>query len=113
MGSASTRREVDARRALYMCVRHLLSPRSPVLDRELFNEVRISNYDRIEELLEKGANANARDDYGGMPLHVATAWGRVDIVKLLIKKGVDVDVKNNSGLTPLHMAVYWNHPGSS
>jgi hypothetical protein len=84
-----------------------------VLDRELFNEVRIGNYDRIEELLEKGANVNARDDNGGTPLHVATAWGRVDIVKLLIKKDVDVDVKNNSGSTPLHMVVYWNHPGSS
>jgi hypothetical protein len=36
-----------------------------VLDRELFNEVRIGNYDRIEELLEKCANVNARDDCEG------------------------------------------------
>ncbi len=52
-------------------------------------------------LIEKGADANAKNDYGSTPLH----WIRnAEITKLLLDAGADVNVKTKNGRTPLHNA---------
>ena len=38
------------------------------------------------------------------PLHSASYYGCVDIVKWLLEKGADINIENRSGETPLHLA---------
>lgn len=61
----------------------------------------------IKELVRKGSDLNATDNYGFTPLHLA-AWVGIDSVIALLKSGADVNAKSNVhsfGLTPLHLAV--------
>jgi ankyrin repeat protein len=62
--------------------------------------------------LAKRADANAKDDAGMAPLHVAASLGSVDMVELLLANGADVNAtggidryRNDRGITPLHEAV--------
>jgi ankyrin repeat protein len=56
-------------------------------------------------LIEKGANVNYKEDFGGMSvLMIAASKGRMEIAKLLINKGADVNAKGESGGTPLMYA---------
>ena len=43
-----------------------------------------------------------RDRYSWTPLHYASWYDVLEIVKLLISKGADVNAKNYYGFTPLH-----------
>ena len=54
-------------------------------------------------LLDRGANANARDDGGATPLHHA-AWHSLKAVDLLLSRGAEVDAVDDMGCTPLHRA---------
>ncbi len=59
---------------------------------------------RVNELLDKGANVNAKAFDGWTALMWASSNGNVEIVKALIDKGADVDVRNNAGYTALMLA---------
>ncbi|KAK7409434.1 hypothetical protein QQX98_008395 [Neonectria punicea] len=45
----------------------------------------------VKLLLEKGANVEAKDDYGWTPLLWAAENGHEGIVKLLLEKGADIE----------------------
>jgi cytohesin len=61
--------------------------------------------------LGKGANPNAKNEYGMTPLHEAATRGKkFAIVKALIAAGADVNAKTNSGATPLHGAAAQTWP---
>ena len=62
-----------------------------------------------ELLIAKGADVNAKDDDGRIPLLYAAEGGYNEIVKLLIDKGADVNVKDKRGLTPLHWVSISGH----
>ena len=47
---------------------------------------------------------NAKNEWGGTPLHYATFGGHKEVVELLIAKGADVNAKDGVGETPLHWA---------
>ena len=67
------------------------------------------NVDLVKSLLERGADINDRDAYGGTPLYRAAAQGNVEVVDLLIEQGAEVDSPNNQGWTPLHIASQPGH----
>ena len=60
-------------------------------------------------LLERGANLNANNSYGGTVLHRAARVGFEWAVKLLLSKGIDRDVKTVYGTTALQEATLKGH----
>lgn len=57
-----------------------------------------------EFLLEHGADVNAQDKGGLIPLHNASSYGHLDIAALLIKYNTVVNATDKWGFTPLHEA---------
>lgn len=57
-----------------------------------------------EFLLEQGADVNAQDKGGLIPLHNASSYGHLDLATLLIKHHTTVNATDNWGFTPLHEA---------
>lgn len=71
---------------------------------ELHEAVEEGNMPEIHDLLNRGANINARHpDNGETPLIIAVRMGSVDIVQELLVKGADAN-KTHRGDTPLHLA---------
>ncbi|KAI0266029.1 ankyrin repeat-containing domain protein [Russula aff. rugulosa BPL654] len=74
----------------------------------------------VQVLLEFGVDVNAQNsnrdtplDYasiqihgtdGETPLHLASEYGRIEIVRLLIEHGANVEAKDDEGRTPLDVA---------
>ncbi|VDD80994.1 unnamed protein product [Mesocestoides corti] len=74
------------------------TPCSPCLPRALFfTKV-------VDFLLEAGADVNAHDKGGLIPLHNASSYGHVDVAALLIRHGTSVNAVDKWGYTPLHEA---------
>ena len=60
-------------------------------------------------LLEHGAVINVQDQDGWTPLHTASRYGALEVVRLLLELGADVEVKNNYGETALQFAADKGH----
>lgn len=56
------------------------------------------------ELLEQGADMDARDQSGLMALHWAAARSHEDVVRILLDMGREIQAKDNEGMTALHHA---------
>ena len=68
----------------------------------------------VEGLLALGADANAQDGSGRIPLVYAASNGQTDIVQVLLAKGVDVDIKDDyHGNTALMQAVWGRHAATA
>lgn len=63
-----------------------------------------NNLEVAEYLLEHGADVNAQDKGGLIPLHNASSYGHLDIAALLIKHNTVVNATDKWGFTPLHEA---------
>ncbi|WP_264687663.1 MULTISPECIES: ankyrin repeat domain-containing protein [unclassified Wolbachia] len=62
------------------------------------------NLSKIIELINQGADVNAKDR-GLAPLHFAATYGQLNAVEKLIEEGADVNVKDALNLTPLFYAI--------
>ena len=69
----------------------------------LHDAVKNRNLDEVNRLISAGANVNAKDDDGTIPLHWAYQ-STVSIVEALVAAVADVNAKENKGRTPLHWA---------
>lgn len=88
------------------------------LNKKLLNATSIFVLDSaaVENLLERGANPNAREYSGETPLFSPIMVGSFDnpkkeevekafkVIEILVTKGADVNAKNNDGMTPLMTA---------
>lgn len=60
-----------------------------------------------ELLIVNGADVNAVDGYGHMPLHFAATNPTKEMPELLVSKGADIHSRSNEGSTPLFMTAQW------
>jgi ankyrin repeat protein len=61
-------------------------------------------------LLDSGASAEAQNNDGSTPLHVAASRTGQEVVQLLIENSTNVDLRNNKGQTALHEASQRGQP---
>jgi ankyrin repeat protein len=71
---------------------------------EIHDLIKNNEIEKVKSLLAKNAKLKgARDDLLQTPLHVAAAYGRVEIVKLLLDRGAELDVQAYNQFAPLHL----------
>ncbi|XP_049819415.1 protein phosphatase 1 regulatory subunit 12B-like isoform X8 [Aethina tumida] len=71
-------------------------------------EERIMLRDAKEWLATKSSQVNhAHPKHGATPLHVASAKGYSDVIKILLQCGADVDAQDVDGWTAMHAAAHW------
>ena len=68
--------------------------------------------DIITELLNAGADPNARTADGWTALHFAARGGNLPLILQLISAGADVNAATASGERPLHWAAYYGQRGA-
>ena len=68
-----------------------------------------NNTESLKNLIEKGADVNAKNKYEQTTLHYAAREGHTEIVEFLIEKGADVNAKDKYGWTPLRLAAENDH----
>lgn len=61
---------------------------------------------KVRELLDRGADANARVDDDWTALIVASSKGHTSVVRMLLDKGADINAKNKAGGTALTSASF-------
>ncbi len=75
------------------------------LTKELIEELNKSwdvlDVSKVQDLIKRGVDVKAINDYGETPLHWASRYNRIEIVELLLEKGADVKAKDKWGDTPL------------
>uniref|UniRef100_A0A7S1TGP6 Protein kinase domain-containing protein n=1 Tax=Compsopogon caeruleus TaxID=31354 RepID=A0A7S1TGP6_9RHOD len=71
------------------------------LGRDLIEESKNSDVDKVNSLLELGANVNFQNYDHRTPLHVAASEGIMEMVKLLLSRGADPGLTDRWGNTPL------------
>ncbi len=76
---------------------------------DLHSAASAGDAERVRELLKKGADPNAKNEYGNTPLHEAAFRGHVDVARLLLEHGADPNIQSKNGLTPLHEAASHGH----
>jgi uncharacterized protein len=59
----------------------------------------------LDVLLKAGADVNAMDPRGQIPLHAAAFWGWNATVEYLVAHGAKLDAKDNRGLTAVEFAL--------
>ncbi len=60
---------------------------------------------QVEQLLQQGADPNARDLLQRTGLHYSAGSGHGDIVTLLVRHGAELNIVDEFGWTPLSMAI--------
>jgi ankyrin repeat protein len=80
----------------------------PQLTQELIEELNkdwdVVDMSKVQDLLDRGADVKAKDEWGQTPLHRASIENHIETAKLLIEAGADVKAKDKWGATPLHWA---------
>jgi ankyrin repeat protein len=62
-------------------------------------------FNKVERLIQTGADPNTQDKHGKTPLYYAVYFNRETIVKYLIEKGANVNLRSFDGASLLHVAI--------
>lgn len=58
----------------------------------------------VRVLVEAGARINRQCEHGRTALHMAAAWGHLDVVMFLVENGADGVLHDDEGMTPAMLA---------
>ena len=70
---------------------------------------RAGNIERVQALLDEGADINSLDKYGQTALMNAAVHGDLELVQMLVKHGAELNHTAKYRLTALMLAVINNH----
>jgi outer membrane protein assembly factor BamB len=77
---------------------------------ELWSAARRGDAAAVKSVLDRGADVNARSDYGTTPLFIAADRGHAEVVRILVRHKADVNVKDTFyQSTPLTWAAGKGH----
>ena len=71
----------------------------------IWNAAGEGNIEEVKQHLDSGIDVNAKNQFGGTPLHFAAKQGHKNLAALLITEGADTNAKAYDKSTPLHSAV--------
>ena len=74
------------------------------LNKKLMDAAEKGNTNIVADLLDMGAQVDARNPFGWTVLHWAATNGHTDTAMLLLDRGAQVDARNPFGWTVLHWA---------
>ncbi|MEM7383138.1 MAG: ankyrin repeat domain-containing protein [Bacteroidota bacterium] len=80
-----------------------------MIDDDLIREAGWGSLEKVQDLLKKGANieAKSKSSEGRTPLLIAAKRGRLEVVQRLKELGADIEAKDDKlGVTPLYFAAY-------
>lgn len=91
---------------IYLLRRALRANQSPREEpRSLAAAASGGHTDMVRQLIDHGADVDARDRSGQTPLHLAASQDQSEIVRLLLDGGADIDAPElQHGYRPLHLA---------
>ena len=77
---------------------------------DIFTATMLGNLENVKWLVKKGVPADSVDQNRDTPVHIAAAYGHLNIVKYLIKEqNIPVYIKGDNDRTPLHYAAAYGH----
>ena len=74
------------------------------LDQQMVEAAFVCDLMRVQTLLARGADPNARDEDERTPLFSAVLGGSVALLGLLLESKADVNARDSHGMTALHIA---------
>lgn len=77
--------------------------------KSLLYAIKANDSKKVDALLKKGANANAKDGLGTPVLQIAVESGNHEMTKLLLSNGADPNQMNRVGQVPLAFAARFKH----
>ena len=79
------------------------------LNKKLMDAAEKGNTNIVADLLDMGAQVDARNPFGWTVLHWAARNGKTDVSRLLLDRGAQVDARGADDWTPLYWAATNGH----
>eukprot|EP00976_Prorocentrum_cordatum_P070737 1180045-Prorocentrum_minimum.AAC.3 len=77
---------------------------NPLASKSLLVAASEGNIDELHKAIKAGERIDQWDEKGQTPLHYASKYGQVEVIKFLLDKGSDANRACGYGRTPLHYA---------
>jgi ankyrin repeat protein len=74
------------------------------VNKSLLEAAERGSVEDVEDLLEKGADVNAKDEFERTPLMLSALEGHAEVATLLVEAGADVNATAKYGQTALQFA---------